>query len=120
MAGIPWLILPTYDEAANVERILRAAHAVLRLAAPDGFRILVVDDSSPDGTGAIVEGLSDELPEVALLTRTVREGLGYAYLAGFAAALEGGAGFVFEMDADFSHDPADLARLLAAVRVGDA
>jgi dolichol-phosphate mannosyltransferase len=116
MAGPPWLILPTYDEAANVERIVRAADAVLAQAAPDGHRILVVDDASPDGTGRIADALADELDAVQVLHRTGRRGLGPAYLHGFSVALDGGAGFVLEMDADFSHDPADLARLLAAAR----
>lgn len=116
----PWLVLPTYDEAPNVEAIVRAAHGVLSRAAPEGFRILVVDDDSPDGTGRIAERLAGELPEVAVLHRSLREGLGPAYLAGFARALAEGAGYVMEMDADFSHDPADLARLLEVVRSGQA
>ena len=114
----PWLILPTYDEAANVGAIVRAAHAVLREAAPQGFRILVVDDASPDGTGVIADGLADELAEVDVLHRTGRDGLGGAYRAGFAQALAGAASHIFEMDADGSHDPADLARLLAATSAG--
>jgi dolichol-phosphate mannosyltransferase len=118
MPGEPWLILPTFNEAENVERIVRAAHEVLAGAAPEGFRILVVDDGSPDGTGALADGLAADLPEVAVLHRTERAGLGPAYLAGFRTALDGGASHVFEMDADFSHDPRDLARLLDAVRSG--
>ncbi|HMJ34166.1 MAG TPA: polyprenol monophosphomannose synthase [Baekduia sp.] len=120
MAGIPWLILPTFDEAENIELIVEAALGVLRAAAPEGFRILVVDDDSPDGTGRIADRLAAEHPEVEVLHRTERAGLGPAYLAGFAHALRHGAGYVFEMDSDFSHDPADLARLLTAVRDGDA
>ncbi|HEX4109879.1 MAG TPA: polyprenol monophosphomannose synthase [Solirubrobacteraceae bacterium] len=112
----PWLILPTFNEAENIERIIRASHEVLAHAAPEGFRILVVDDSSPDGTGQIAERLGSELAEVKVLHRTERAGLGRAYVAGFGHALEHGAGFVFEMDSDFSHDPRDLARLLEAVR----
>jgi dolichol-phosphate mannosyltransferase len=118
MPGPPWLILPTFDEAENIDAIVRAADAVLAVAAPDGHQILVVDDSSPDGTGRLADALAQELDGVHVLHRTVREGLGPAYLAGFAHALEHGAGYVMEMDADFSHDPADLARLLAAVRDG--
>jgi len=114
----PWLILPTYDEAANVEAVVRAAHAVLREAAPQGFRILVVDDASPDGTGTIADRLAGELAEVEVAHRPGRGGLGGAYRAGFARALEGGATHVFEMDADGSHDPADLAALLAATSAG--
>jgi dolichol-phosphate mannosyltransferase len=116
--GVPWLILPTFDEAENIEAIVRAADAVLGQAAPDGHRILVVDDNSPDGTGRIADRLAAELESVAVLHRTERQGLGPAYLAGFAHALAGGASHVMEMDADFSHDPADLARLLAATRGG--
>jgi dolichol-phosphate mannosyltransferase len=118
MPGSAWLILPTFDEAENIELIVAAALEVLRAAAPDDFRILVVDDDSPDGTGRIADGLASEHPEVEVLHRTERAGLGPAYLAGFAHALSHGAGFVFEMDSDFSHDPADLARLLSAVRDG--
>jgi dolichol-phosphate mannosyltransferase len=119
MPGPPWLILPTYDEAENIAPVVTAARAVLAAAAPEGFRILVVDDGSPDGTGAIADALAAAHPgEVEVLHRGERAGLGPAYLAGFARALDGGAGFVFEMDADLSHDPADLARLLAAARAG--
>ncbi|MGI8729424.1 MAG: polyprenol monophosphomannose synthase [Solirubrobacteraceae bacterium] len=114
-----WLILPTYDEAENVEAIVRAALAVLEVAAPQAHRILVVDDGSPDGTGAIADRIAAELEAVEVLHREVREGLGPAYLAGFAHALRRGAAFVLEMDADFSHDPADLARLLAAAEDAD-
>ncbi len=116
MPGPPWLILPTFDEAENIDAIVRAADAVLAAAAPHGHHILVVDDGSPDGTGRMADELARELDAVHVLHRTVREGLGPAYLAGFAHALDHGAGYVMEMDADFSHDPADLARLLAAVR----
>ena len=118
--AVPWLILPTYNEAQSLETVVRAGAAVLRRAAPDGFRILVVDDDSPDGTGAIADRLAGQHREVEVLHRPKREGLAPAYLAGFAHALEAGAGFIFEMDADLSHDPADLARLLAAVRDGGA
>jgi dolichol-phosphate mannosyltransferase len=116
--GPPWLILPTYNEAENIAPVVTAARAVLAAAAPGGFRILVVDDASPDGTGAIADGLAAAHPDVEVLHRTGRAGLGPAYLAGFACALERGAGFVFEMDADLSHDPADLPRLLEPVRAG--
>jgi dolichol-phosphate mannosyltransferase len=116
--GPAWLILPTYDEAPNVAAIVRAALDVLGRAAPGAHRILIVDDDSPDGTGDIADRLAAEHETVEVLHRTVREGLGPAYLAGFAYALEHGADYVFEMDADFSHDPADLARLLDCVRKG--
>jgi len=121
MRGPAWLVLPTFNEAENLERIVSAARAVLARCAPEGFRILVVDDSSPDGTGAIADRLAAQHPaEVEVLHRTVREGLGPAYLAGFRHALDAGAGAVLEMDSDFSHDPADLARLLAPVQAGTA
>jgi dolichol-phosphate mannosyltransferase len=116
--GVPWLILPTYDEAENIEAIVRAADGVLARACPDGHRILVVDDGSPDGTGDIADRLAAELAAVEVLHRRERQGLGPAYLAGFAHALQAGATHVMEMDSDFSHDPGDLARLLAAVREG--
>ena len=118
MSGEPWLILPTYIEADNIGRMLHAAGEVLRAAAPEGFRILVVDDGSPDGTGTIAQSLADEHEWIEVLHRTEKNGIGPAYLAGFAHALAGGAGYVMEMDCDFSHDPADLARLLGAVRAG--
>jgi dolichol-phosphate mannosyltransferase len=119
MPGPPWLVLPTYNEAENLEAVVGAARAVLAAAAPDGFRILVVDDNSPDGTGAIADRLAAAHPgEVEVLHRTERTGLGPAYLVGFGRALDRGAGFVLEMDADLSHDPADLARLLDAVHAG--
>jgi dolichol-phosphate mannosyltransferase len=118
MPGEPWLILPTYNEAANVEGILTAAGEVLAKAAPDGFRILVVDDGSPDGTGRLADAIAERHEWVRVLHRTEKAGIGPAYLAGFAYALGEGAGYVMEMDSDFSHDPADLARLLETVRGG--
>jgi dolichol-phosphate mannosyltransferase len=119
MPPAAWLILPTYDESENIAAIVAAARAVLEQAAPGAHRILVVDDGSPDGTGEIADRLAAEHDDVEVLHRTVREGLGPAYIAGFTHALEHGAQFVLEMDADFSHDPADLARLLAAARDAD-
>jgi dolichol-phosphate mannosyltransferase len=120
MASAPWLILPTFNEAENLETVVHAARAVLGDASPSGFRILIVDDSSPDGTGKIADGLAGAHDEVIVLHRSERQGLGPAYLAGFRHALDAEAGFVFEMDADLSHDPTDLARLLEAVRDGGA
>jgi dolichol-phosphate mannosyltransferase len=110
-----WLVLPTYNEAENVEPIVRAAREHLR----DGDRILVVDDNSPDGTGAIADRLAQELDSVEVLHRPEKQGLGRAYLAGFRRALDGGADLVLEMDSDFSHDPADLPRLIAAAGNAD-
>jgi dolichol-phosphate mannosyltransferase len=118
MSGVPWLILPTYNEAENVQAIVTAAGEVLAGAAPDGFRVLVVDDGSPDGTGAIADRLAVEHDWVKVLHRAEKNGIGPAYLAGFRHALDHGADYVMEMDSDFSHDPADLARLLGAVQDG--
>jgi len=120
ISGAAWLVLPTFDEAENLERMIDAALPVLVEAAGDlGARILIVDDSSPDGTGEIADRLAAAHPDhIEVLHRTDRSGLGPAYLAGFARALEGGAGLVLEMDCDFSHDPRDLARLIEAVRRG--
>ena len=119
MPAAVWLILPTYDEAENIAAVVDAARAVLERAAPGGHRILVVDDGSPDGTGDIADALAAAYDDVEVLHRATREGLGPAYLAGFAHALEGGAQLILEMDSDFSHDPADLARLLAAAEHAD-
>jgi dolichol-phosphate mannosyltransferase len=113
-----WLVLPTYNEAENLERIVRAAVPELASATPD-HHILIVDDGSPDGTGQIADRLAEELDSVEVLHRTAKEGLGRAYLAGFERAIESGADLVLEMDADFSHDPRDLPRLIAAVEDAD-
>ena len=118
MFGKAWLILPTYNEAENIEAIVRAAGAVLADAAPEGHRVLIVDDGSPDGTGEIAERLAGECDWVEVLHRSEKNGIGPAYLAGFRHALANGAGCAMEMDSDFSHDPADLARLLGAVHEG--
>jgi dolichol-phosphate mannosyltransferase len=118
MPGEPWLILPTYNEAENVQAIVAAAAEVLASAAPEGFRVLIVDDGSPDGTGRLADEMAAEHDWLRVLHRTEKNGIGPAYLAGFRHALDDGAGYVMEMDSDFSHDPADLARLLAAVKGG--
>jgi dolichol-phosphate mannosyltransferase len=115
---VPWVVLPTFNEAENVERIVAAVARVLEDGAPGGFRILIVDDDSPDGTGAIADRLAAGHARVEVLHRREREGLGPAYVAGFRRALAGGAGYVLEMDADGSHDPRDLTRLLAPVQSG--
>jgi dolichol-phosphate mannosyltransferase len=106
--------LPTYNERANIEPMLRALREVLR----DGDRVLVIDDGSPDGTGEIADELAAELPFVSVLHRARKEGLGPAYIAGFHRALEDGAELILEMDCDFSHDPADVPRLIAAAEEG--
>ncbi len=113
-----WLILPTYNEAQNLEAMVEAALPRLSEAGVTPT-ILVVDDASPDGTGAIADRLAAENPAVRVLHRARKDGLGRAYLAGFAAALEGGADLVLQMDCDFSHDPADLPRLIAAAGAAD-
>ena len=114
----PWLILPTYNESENIEAIVGAALEHLGQAAAE-HRILIVDDGSPDGTGHIADRLAAEHAAVEVLHRPGKGGLGPAYLAGFARALEGGADLVIEMDSDFSHDPADLPRLIAAAGGAD-
>jgi dolichol-phosphate mannosyltransferase len=110
-----WLILPTYNEAENIAPFVEAVQAEL----PDGARVLIVDDSSPDGTGEIADHLAAEREGVAVLHRPLREGLGPAYIAGFREALAGGAELVLEMDSDFSHEPAYLPRLLEAAEGAD-
>lgn len=104
--------LPTYNERENVERMVRAL-------GEHGVGVLVIDDNSPDGTGEIADRLADELDYVDVLHRARKEGLGPAYLAGFARALADGAELVLEMDCDFSHDPADVPRLVAAAEEAD-
>ncbi len=118
MAATAWLILPTFNEAENIEAVVAAARAALEGHVPGAYRILIVDDSSPDGTGRVADRLAEMHDEVEVLHRPLREGLGPAYVAGFRRALAGGASWIFEMDSDFSHDPADLPRLLAAVQDG--
>jgi dolichol-phosphate mannosyltransferase len=114
-----WVVIPTYNEAENIEGIIRAAATELERLAPDAHHILVVDDNSPDGTGAIAERLAERQPGIEVLHRPAKTGLGHAYLAGFAHALGGGAELVIEMDADFSHDPRYLEQMLAAAREAD-
>ena len=104
------VIIPTYNEKENIEAITRKVFSL-----PGDFQILVIDDGSPDGTAAIVKGLQTEFPErLHLLERSGKQGLGTAYLTGFKWSLEHGFDYVFEMDADFSHNPDDLLRLYAA------
>jgi dolichol-phosphate mannosyltransferase len=109
------ICLPTYNERENLEAMVRALGEV----GLDGLRVLVIDDSSPDGTGEIADRLAEELSWVHVLHRERKEGLGPAYLAGFRRALELGAELVFEMDCDFSHDPGDVPRLAAAAADAD-
>jgi dolichol-phosphate mannosyltransferase len=102
------VVIPTYNEHDTIEPLLAQILALPR------FRVLVVDDNSPDGTGDLVAAQADEEPRIGLLAREGKQGLGTAYLAGFRRALAEGAQYIFEMDADFSHDPAYLPQLLAA------
>jgi len=113
MTGLAWIVVPTYNEAANLGPLVRG----VREAAPEA-RMLVVDDNSPDGTGALADELAAADPHVEVLHRPGKAGLGLAYVNGFAHALRAGAGYVVEMDADLSHDPADLPRLIEAARHG--
>jgi dolichol-phosphate mannosyltransferase len=110
-----WLIVPTFNEAPNIEPLVEAVRKVL----PASRRILIVDDSSPDGTGEIADRIAAELDDVEVLHRPRKEGIGPAYLDAFRRALDEGAELVVQMDADFSHDPAYLARLLDASRTAD-
>ncbi|MGQ0630412.1 MAG: polyprenol monophosphomannose synthase [Sporichthyaceae bacterium] len=108
------VIVPTYNEAESLPLVLGR----LRLAVPDAD-VLVVDDASPDGTGALADRLAASDPAIAVLHRTGKSGLGAAYLAGFGWGLERGYDVLVEMDADGSHRPEDLPRLLAALDGGD-
>ena len=108
------VVLPTYNEAENLERIVAA---VLE-AAPDLDGLLVVDDDSPDGTGAIADRLAAADHRVDVMHRRRKEGLGPAYVAGFSQVLAEGADLIVQLDADFSHDPRDVPRLIEAVRSG--
>ncbi len=114
-SGAPWLVLPTYNEAENRAAIVAAARAKL----PASAHVLIVDDDSPDGSGRIADRLAAESEQVDVVHRPRKEGIGPAYLAGFRRALAAGAGLVLEMDADFSHDPAYLPRLLEAAQRAD-
>jgi dolichol-phosphate mannosyltransferase len=110
-----WVILPTYNEAENLERIVAAILGKL----PESRRVLIVDDNSPDGTGEIADRLAEGDDAIAVLHRDRKEGLGPAYLAGFRVALDGGAERIIEMDADFSHDPGYLPALIEATDAAD-
>ncbi len=110
-----WLILPTYNEALNLEPIVEAVRDQL----PAGSRIIVVDDNSPDGTGGVADRLASEADDLEVLHRPRKDGLGPACIAGFQHALARGAGLIVQMDADFSHDPTDISRLLEAAESAD-
>jgi dolichol-phosphate mannosyltransferase len=110
------LCLPTYNERENLELMIEALGGVLDTTTD---RVVVVDDGSPDGTGEIADRLASELRWVSVLHREAKEGIGPAYVAGFRSALADGAELVLEMDCDFSHDPADVPRLIAAAADAD-
>jgi dolichol-phosphate mannosyltransferase len=114
-----WLFLPTYNEVGNLDKVVRATAEALEAVAPADWRILVVDDASPDGTGELADSLAAELAGVEVLHRAAKDGLGTAYLAGFRHAVERGAEFVIVMDADFSHDPDHLAAMIDAAQTSD-
>lgn len=108
------VIIPTYNEKENIEKIIRKVFSLT-----GDFHILIVDDGSPDGTAAIVKSLQDEFPlQLHILERSGKQGLGTAYITGFKWALDKGYEYIFEMDADFSHNPDDLIRLYDACKSG--
>jgi dolichol-phosphate mannosyltransferase len=113
-----WICLPTYNEAGNLERMIDALGSVVA-NSPLDITVLVIDDSSPDGTGDIADELASRHAFVQVLHRPGKQGLGKAYVHGFRTALDRGADYVVQMDCDFSHDPADVPRLLAATDAAD-
>jgi dolichol-phosphate mannosyltransferase len=115
MAAEALIIVPTYNERENLPDLVRRL-----MAQPLVLDVLVVDDNSPDGTGEIADGIAAQNPHVHVLHRTVKDGLGRAYIAGFEWALKRDYRFVFEMDADFSHNPNDIPRFLQAAREEEA
>ena len=108
-----WVVLPTYDEADNIRPVSAAI-----LESLPGATLLVVDDGSPDGTGEIADELAASDPRIRVRHRPAKQGLGRAYLDGFAIALDGGAAIVVQMDADLSHDPTVLPNLIAPISDG--
>lgn len=107
------VIIPTYNEKENIENIVRCVFSL-----QPAFDVLIIDDHSPDGTAGIVKNLQQAFPSLHLIERAGKLGLGTAYIAGFKWALEHGYSYIFEMDADFSHNPHDLVRLYEACRAG--
>jgi dolichol-phosphate mannosyltransferase len=108
------ICLPTYNERQNLPVMVERLAGVLR----EGDRVLVIDDNSPDGTGELADGLAERFPFVDVLHREAKEGLGRAYIAGFREVLATDAELVLELDCDFSHNPADVPRLIAAAEAG--
>jgi dolichol-phosphate mannosyltransferase len=119
MAATLWVFLPTYNEAGNLRGIVSATVEQLERTQPGDWRLLVVDDASPDGTGDLADALAAEVSGVEVLHRAGKDGLGSAYLAGFRHAIAGGAELVIVMDADYSHDPGHLPALVAAAADSD-
>jgi dolichol-phosphate mannosyltransferase len=117
-SGPVWVVIPTLNERENLEPLIAATRAALEPSVPD-HRLLVVDDGSPDGTGQLADEIAARDPHVEVLHRQGPRGLGRAYIAGFRQALAGGAALVVEMDADFSHDPSYLPRLIEAAGEAD-
>lgn len=113
-AGKAVIIIPTYNEVENVQRLVQAIFSY-----QNDINILFVDDSSPDGTGALIKKMQQEHANILLLEREKKEGLGRAYIAGFKFALQKGFDYIFEMDADFSHDPREIPNFLAAIARSD-
>ena len=109
------VVIPTYNEKENIGNLIET---IIGLQVPD-LSILVVDDSSPDGTGKIVSDYSQKYPQVSLFTRAKKEGLGRAYLAGFQEAINRNAEAIIQMDADFSHDPHDILRFVNKIQKAD-
>ncbi len=108
----PWVVIPTYNEKINIERLIPLLFAL----PTQNVSVLIVDDSSPDGTGETVRRLQQQWPRLYLETRATKSGLGRAYVHGFGVALAKGATAIVQMDADFSHDPVDVPRLLAELK----
>lgn len=108
----PWIVIPTYNERDNIEKMISA----LFTQPINNLNVLIVDDSSPDGTGKVVEELRQKYPQLHLATRAQKSGLGRAYIYGFQHALDHGATAVVQMDADFSHDPADVPKLFESLQ----
>ena len=117
-AGPAWVCIPTYNERENVHGLVAAVRSSLDSAGIDGH-VLVIDDGSPDGTGAIADLMAESDARVHVLHRAEKCGIGPAYIDGFRYALAQGAELILEMDCDFSHDPASVPRLIEAARGAD-
>ncbi|MEO6077349.1 MAG: polyprenol monophosphomannose synthase [Candidatus Andersenbacteria bacterium] len=111
----PWVVIPTYNEKGNIDQMINELFSL----NIDNLHVLIVDDNSPDGTSQIVTGLQEKYSNLQLIIREKKEGLGRAYIHGFSYALEHGADAIVQMDADFSHDPKDVPRLLHELQSAD-